>query len=134
MESEQLTVIRRGLELFNLGEYEAAIETLPPEIECDSSEAVLDGALYRGRDEVLAYWKEIGERWDDFRIETERWIEGDGVVLLLGRLIARGADSGVPVEATWDQVWRVKGDVPVRCEYYSDRERAWGAAGLDPES
>jgi hypothetical protein len=83
---------------------------------------------------VLAYWREIGERWDDFRIEADRWIEGDGVVLLLGRLIARGVGSGVPVETTWDQVWTIEGTVPIRCENYIERDRAWRAAGLEPES
>jgi ketosteroid isomerase-like protein len=134
VDPEAAAVIRRGLELFNLGEYEASIATLPPEIEWDTSAAVLDGAAYRGRDEVLAYWHEIGERWDDFRIEADRWIDGDGVVLLLGRLIGRGVGSGVPVEHSWDQVWTVEGATPVRCENYSDREQAWRAAGLEPES
>jgi ketosteroid isomerase-like protein len=52
---------------------------------------------------------------------------------MLGRLIARGAGSGVPVDTQWDQVWRVEGGAPVRCENYTDRARAWRAAGLEPE-
>ncbi len=128
-----MAIIRRGLELFNRGEYAASVATLPPDVEWDSTDAVPDGALYRGRDAVVAYWHEIGERWDDFRIEADRWIEGEGVVLMLGRLVARGAGSGVPVDAPWDQVWRIEGAVPVRCENYSDRKGAWRAAGLEPE-
>ena len=91
-------------------------------------------SVYRGRDEVLRFWHEIGHRWQDFRIEPERWIEGEGVVLMLGRLVARGTGSGVPVEGSWDQVWRISDGVPVRCENYSDRDRAWRAAGLEPEA
>ncbi len=82
---------------------------------------------------MLALWRELPNRWDDFRIEPERWIESDGVVLMLGRLIARGVGSGVPVRDTWDQVWRVEGEMPNRCENHTNRGRAWRAAGLEPE-
>ncbi len=126
-------MILRGLELFNGGDYEAAIETLPPDIEWDTTAAVPDGDAYHGRDDVLAYWRAIPERWDDFRIEVERTVEDEGVVLLLGRLHGRGADSGVPVETSWDQVWTIEGGVPVRCQNFSDRGRALAAAGLEPE-
>jgi hypothetical protein len=133
VEADPLSVIRTGLELFNDGEYEASIATLPPQIEWDSTDAVPDGGLYRGRNAVLTLWVEIGQRWDDFRIEADRWIEGDGVVLMLGRLVGRGVGSGVPVEGGWNQVWRLEEDVPVRCENYTDRDRAWREAGLEPE-
>jgi ketosteroid isomerase-like protein len=125
--------IRRGLELFNRAEYEAGIVELSEEIEWDTSGAVPDGGVYRGREQVLGLWREVGRRWDGFRIVPERWIEGDRVVLMLGTLVGRGAGSGVPVEGTWDQVWRVEGELPVRCENYTDRERAWRAAGLEPD-
>jgi ketosteroid isomerase-like protein len=134
VDPDAVPVILRGIELFNRGEYEAAIATLPPEMVWDTSAAVPDGAAYEGGQEVLGYWREIGERWDDFRIEVEQTIEGDGVVLLLGRLIGRGVGSGVPVEHSWDQVWTVQGAVPVRCENFTDRDQAWRAAGIEPEA
>jgi hypothetical protein len=82
---------------------------------------------------VLGLWRELPDRWDDFRIVPERWVEGEGVVLMLGTLIARGPQSGVPVEGTWDQVWRLAGDKPVRCENHSDRAAAWRSSGLPLE-
>ena len=132
MESEALRVIQTGIALFNEGRVEESIAALPPQIEWDSTDAVPDGDLYSGREEVLALWRDIQSRWDEFRIEPERWIEADRVVLMLGRMRARGAESGVPVDQPWDQVWRVEGDAPVRCENYTDRAKAWRAAGLEP--
>ena len=125
--------IRYGLELFNRGDYAASIAELAEEIEWDTSAAVPDGDLYRGREAVLGLWRGLADRWDDFRIVPERWIEGDGVVLMLGTLIARGTESGVPVEGTWDQVWHLAGDEPVRCENHSDRAAAWRSSGLPLE-
>jgi ketosteroid isomerase-like protein len=134
VESEPVAIILEGVALFNRGEYEAAVTTLGPEIEWDTTAAVPDGGVYRGREEVVAYWRGIPERWQDFCIEPERTIPGDGLVLLLGRLTGRGTDSGVPVESTWDQVWRLEAGRPVRCENYIDRDRAWRAAGLEPQA
>ena len=58
----------------------------------DPQQAIKEGC---GREQVLAFWKALGERWEDLRIERERWIAHDHVVLMLGRLIARGVASGV---------------------------------------
>jgi len=133
VDSEAAARIREGLELFSRGDYAASLLRLSPDIEWDTSAAVPDGALYRGRDEVLSFWSALSERWENFQIEPERWIEGDDVVLMLGRLAARGIGSGVPVDSTWDQVWTVADGLPVRCENFTDRARAWRASGLDPD-
>ncbi len=134
MESEPVAIIRKGLELFNDGEYDASIAILPPEIEWDSSTAVVDGALHRGRDEVLALWHEIGERWDDFRIEADRWIEGDGAVLMLGRLIARGRRAGSRSTDPGTRCGGSRAGCRSAVRTTPIATRAWRAAGLEPES
>jgi ketosteroid isomerase-like protein len=134
MERPPLERIQRGLAHFNRGEYASSIALLSPAIQWDTTDAVPDGRLYSGREEVLGFWTGMPDRWDDFRIEAERWIERDDVVLMLGRLEARGVDSGVPVTSSWDQVWRISGGEVVRCDNYMDRAKAWRAAGLEPDS
>jgi ketosteroid isomerase-like protein len=130
VEPRPLDQIKEGLALFNSGDYERSLEHLSATVEWDTTDAVPDGRLYRGREEVLGFWTGLPERWDDFRIEAEEWIEGDDVVLMLGRLEARGIDSGVPVRNSWDQVWRTAAGEVVRCANYSDRAKAWRASGL----
>jgi ketosteroid isomerase-like protein len=133
MERPPLERIQRGLAHFNRGEYASSIALLSPAIQWDTTDAVPDGRLYSGREEVLGFWSGMPDRWDDFRIEAERWVDGGEVVLMLGRLEALGADSGVPVRNSWDQVWRIAGDEVVRCENYINRAKAWDAAGLEPQ-
>lgn len=130
MEPRPLETIQQGLVLLNQGEYKRSIDLLSESIEWDTTDAVPDGRLYCGREEVLGFWKGLPSRWDDFCIEAERWVEGDGVVLMLGRLEARGVDSGVPVTTSWDQVWRIESGEIARCENYTDRSQAWRASGL----
>jgi ketosteroid isomerase-like protein len=132
MSEDNIALVREGLAAFNRGDFEASLETSSPELEWDTSTAVPDGRTYHGRAEILAYWRSIAERWDDFRIEPDEWIEaGPETVLMLGRLVGRGTESGVPIESTWDQVWRLRDGELVACENYSDRSRARRAAGLD---
>jgi ketosteroid isomerase-like protein len=103
------------------------------EIEWDTTGLLPDGRVHRGRAEIRAYWEDVAERWEDLRIADDRWLEGEDCVVMLGRLISRGARSGAPVEAPWHQVWRFRGDVPIRCDNYSDAEAALRAAGLSSE-
>ncbi|HET7574072.1 MAG TPA: nuclear transport factor 2 family protein, partial [Solirubrobacterales bacterium] len=86
MEPPALERVQLGLALFNRGEFQASLDLLSPAVEWDTTNAVPDGRLYSGRDEVLGFWEGLPERWAGFRIEAEEWIEGDGVILMLGRL------------------------------------------------
>jgi ketosteroid isomerase-like protein len=131
MAEEIVSVVREGLDRFNRGDLEGALEQFSPDVEWDTTGAVPDGQTYRGREEVLAYWRSIAERWNDFRIEADEWIAADDVtVLMLGRLRGVGTESGVPIEHSWDQVWRLRGNEVVVCENYTQRERAMAAAGV----
>jgi ketosteroid isomerase-like protein len=132
--AENVELVREGLALFNRGDFDGSLETLTPEpaFVWDTRTAVPDGGVYHGVDEVRAYWESIAERWDDFRIEPEEFVDVDAdTVLMLGRLIGRGTESRVPVESTWDQVWRFRDGVAVACENHSDRARARRSAGAE---
>jgi len=129
VEPRPLERIKQGLALFNRGHYQESLNLLSPDVEWDTTDAVPDGRRYSGRAEVLEFWEGLPERWTDFRIEAEEWLEGRDVVLMLGRLEARGVDSGVPVSNPWDQVWRISDGEVVRCENYTDRAKARRMAG-----
>jgi len=131
MSAENVALVREGLARFNRGEFASSLELFAPEIEWDTRDALPDGETYEGRDEVLGYWESIGERWHDFRIEADEWIEaGADTVLMLGRFLGRGTESGVQIEHSWDQVWRFHDGRVVVCENHTDRSRARRAAGL----
>jgi ketosteroid isomerase-like protein len=87
--------------------------------------------VYKGGAEIEAYWRDIFSRWHEFRIEPNEFRESEDAVVMLTSLHGKGAESGVPIVAPWHQVWRFRGDAPVRCENYSDRDEALRAAGID---
>jgi ketosteroid isomerase-like protein len=128
--SDQLRVVQEGLAAFNRREFDEAMGMFSPELEWDTTRLLPDGRVYSGREAVRAYWADVVERWDELRIEAERWLEGDDRVLMLGRLVGRGAGGGVPVEGPWHQLWWFRGGVPVRCDNYGDAAAALRDAGL----
>ena len=130
--SDRIELVRRGTELFNRRDFERSLRLLAAdsEFEWDTTTVVPDGRVYRGVSEVEAYWSDVFSRWHEFRIEPEEFHEGGDAVVMLGSLHGRGAGSGVPIVSTWHQVWRFRGETPVRCENYGDRDEALRAAGL----
>jgi uncharacterized protein len=129
--SDRVRRLREGTEAFNRGDFEESLDLLGDELEWDTTALLPDGAVHSGRDEIKAYFIDVWDRWDDFRIVPEEWVESRDCVVMLGRLVGKGSGSGVPIEAPWHQVWRFEGETLVRCENYADRDEALRAAGTE---
>lgn len=83
-----------------------------------------------GPAEIHAYWRDVFQRWDEVRIEVDELLTTEDRVVMLGRLLGKGAGSGVPIESPWHQVWTFHGEKAARCENFGDRAEALRAAGL----
>jgi ketosteroid isomerase-like protein len=130
VDAELVERVRAGLDAFNEGDFDRALDMMGDEPEWDTTHAVPDGTFYRGREAIKAYWLDIAERWIALRIEADDWIEAGERVVMLGRLVATGSGSGVPVEGPWNQVWSLAGERALRCENYVDPGAALAAAGV----
>jgi ketosteroid isomerase-like protein len=75
---------------------------------------------------------EMAAAWDPWRQDVERVIDAgqDRVVALL-RLIARGRESGVPVQFPWALVMTLKGGRIATSRAFIDQHKALKAAGLE---
>jgi ketosteroid isomerase-like protein len=56
---------------------------------------------------------------------------GDGVVLVLGRLVAEGRHSGAPVEGEWAVVVTLRDGKIASTRWYTDRGAAFAATGVE---
>jgi ketosteroid isomerase-like protein len=69
--------------------------------------------------------------WDDFRVEADEYRElDDERVLVLGRVIGRGARSGVEIVQRRAGLFHVRDGKLTRLVLYWDRERALAELGL----
>jgi ketosteroid isomerase-like protein len=125
-------LIQEILDAMNAQNPDAVAALGDPEMEFHSALAsVVEGRVYRGRDGLADYFRDIGDafgevRWGPFEIVRRT---GDDVVLLL-RATVRGRGSGVPLEQASPQVWSFRDGKPWRNIVYPSLAEALEALGL----
>jgi ketosteroid isomerase-like protein len=74
---------------------------------------------------------DFSEAFESFALEPREYIDaGDGKVVVVAHLTARGKGSGAPVERLDGMVWTVRDGKTVRLDYYGSRAEALEAVGL----
>jgi ketosteroid isomerase-like protein len=123
MSQQNVEHVRRWMEHW-LRTGEALWEDLDPEFEIVDHD-IPDAGTYRGRDGVREWLADFGAAWESFTVEPQEYIDaGDGKVVLLVRLSARGRGSGVSLERLDGIVWTVRDRKSVRLDYYNTRAAA----------
>jgi ketosteroid isomerase-like protein len=129
MSRQDVEHMRRGVEHF-LRTGEARWEDMDPECEMHDHD-LPDAVTYRGHEGWLEWRAHFAEAWETDALEPEEYIDaGNGRVVLLARLSARGKGSGVAVERREGIMWTVRDGKTVRIDYYSSPDEALEAAGL----
>jgi ketosteroid isomerase-like protein len=132
MPERDVEVVRRAL---------AASTAQPPDFETINAlygpEHVLtsdwgvEGREYRGARGFAEAIADLDASWQEWRQEIEDVLDaGDGRVLVLVRLKARGRESGAPVDQPWAMLITLREGKLIASHTYLDRARAFGAAGL----
>jgi ketosteroid isomerase-like protein len=121
--------MRRGVEHFRRTG-EALWADLHPDVEMHDHD-IPDGALYRGHDGWREWSAHFAEAWESVSLEPQEYIDaGDGRVVLVARVAARGIGSGVEVERLDGVMWTIRDGKTVRMDYYGSPAEALEAAGL----
>ena len=133
MSEENVDIARKVADALNRRDVEAILAYANPEIELHS--AIIGGAegnTYRGHDGVRQWMAESIATFAELRGETEEWQYRDlgDDVLTIGRVYARGRESGVEIDSpmAWLTTFR-DGKIVLTRGYLNVRE-ALEAAGL----
>lgn len=126
-------VLSRLYDAFNVGDYEAAVELLAPEVEYHELPGMLGAkdivGVYRGRQEVMRWLGEFLGEWETFRSEPEHMTElGAGQVLVTEKWRGRSRHSGVDVAMTVAALYTVRDGQIARQRYFRSPEEARLAA------
>lgn len=125
-------LVLAGIARFNERDFDGASESFAPEIEWRTGiQPLLGSEAARGREEVLAFWHETVEGFDDFRIEvlgTEEPAPGRVIVEL--RYRGRGHASGLELENLSWTVYRLDGNRIVSVHDHSTRAAALDEVGV----
>jgi ketosteroid isomerase-like protein len=129
--SDNVDILRRGLEAFNRDGVEGLIEILDPEFEGHTDpELTIEPGVYVGHAGIRRWFAGFEGFIDDVRFEPDEFIPAGDRVLVPGRLVGRGRDSGIEAAQRLFQVWTLRDGKVVRLESYTDMASARAAAGM----
>jgi ketosteroid isomerase-like protein len=132
MSQENVEACRRAFDaLGTRRDTEAGLRYIDPEVELRS--AIVGGAegnTYRGHEGVRRWMAESDATWAELRLEAEEYRDLGDDVLMIGRLVARGRESGVEIESPIAWLSTVRAGRIVRSRGYLDPREALDAAGL----
>ncbi len=109
-------------------------ELLDPDVVWDISDTPSPMAgIYRGRDEVRAFYRRWSSAFSDWNYDIERMIEAGDEVIVIVHEHGRGRGSGVEVGMRRANVWTFEDGKVVLFRSFSSPEAALQAAGLEPD-
>jgi ketosteroid isomerase-like protein len=130
MSRENVEQVRRGLELWNDGDFDEFLAESPDDVEWVIAEENPNARTLRGRDEIADYLRDWTSTMPGLRFEVAEWIDAGDAVLTLGTVSGRAGADGPEIGVPIATVTYFEGDRPVRVEEYLDYERARAAAGV----
>ncbi len=122
--------MRRIFDGWGRGDLRAGVEHFDPHVLLVLRPEFPEAGTYCGPDEIRGYTKQLLSAWDEFAMAGEEFIEAGDSVVVSVRQHGTGAESAVPVEHRYYQVWTFRGRAVIRIESVWDRAEALDAVGL----
>jgi ketosteroid isomerase-like protein len=129
MSEENVEIVRRHMDAYLSGDFEAALRVYSPEVECDTTVRP-EGSVYRGREGVIEAFRVWRGTWEGWKGEIEEIIDGGDRVLMVLHESGRGKGSGVEVEQRTFFVYTLRNDMIVHALVLVNEAQAFEAAGL----
>lgn len=129
-------MVHAWIAAINRRDLAALLEIADPAIEFKSYLAALSGrdGAYSGHEGLECYFRDLSDAWASFQVEQDECRDLGDVVLMVGRLKAKGRSSGLEMEErlVFLHAFR-EGTGPgryIRHQYFSTIDEALKAAGL----
>ena len=134
MSQENVEAFKRGLDAFNRGDVEAVLKELDTEVEWHPVlQMVMLGeeeTVYRGHEGVREAFRHWDEIFAEIHIELAEIRDLGDRIVAIGRIHARGQESGAEVDSPAAWVAALKHGKAVCVSEYLDPEAALDSAGL----
>lgn len=127
MSQKNVEIVKRGFEAYVRGDLAAATANHSDDVVFNPTEET----PIRGREAVLSYIRRWEEPWDDYELQVEEYLDAGESVVVTIHVKARGAGSGIEVDARSHQVHTLRDGKLVRMDEYLVRDEALRAAGVE---
>jgi ketosteroid isomerase-like protein len=128
MSEQNVEIVRAALEAFRRGEVDIALEHAHPDMV--SKRIDPDGAVFHGRDGLLALMADWVESFEDWSYRAEEFIDAGEHVVVRVHQSGRGAGSGAMVDGDIWLTYAFEHGKVKRFTLFADRERAFEEAGI----
>jgi ketosteroid isomerase-like protein len=129
MPPTNVEVVKAVVDAFNRADFQTAMDMCAEDVEFDWSRRMIDGEVFRGREETTRFLQGILEIFDEIHIPAEDLTDlGNGLVLLYGTARFKGRASGLDVEAAAANLWEVRDGMVTRFRFFQTKEEALEAA------
>jgi ketosteroid isomerase-like protein len=131
MSADNVEIAKRAVAAFNQHDLDAFMEMATPDIELSPAMAgAVDGSSVRGREGIEMLFGEILDIWEEQHVIADELRDLGDRVLVLGRIVARGRASGIPVETPGATISDFRDGKISRVRAYLDHGEALRAASL----
>ena len=131
MAQENVEKVRRSFAKYNRGDIKGALEEWAADAVWDWSNGHgFDAGIYRGRDEIRAFWQQRGAAWEESRLEIVDLVEVDHDRVIVENVgYSRGRD-GIHVEARSAWLVTFQDGEQISLTLFQTMQEALEAAGL----
>jgi ketosteroid isomerase-like protein len=130
MSQENVEIVQRSIAAYNRRDFEALRELSRPELEVDwSASRGLEAGVYRGLEEVLRFYQDFLDTFEQVDVEPNRFIKSADSVVVPNTAYVRGRD-GIETVARSALIFEVRGGLVARICLYQEMREALEAAGL----
>jgi ketosteroid isomerase-like protein len=131
MSQQNVSLVKRGYELWNTREMEAAKVMFAPDLVMSTPPDWPDAITSSSRDEAFARLVENRSLFESDRLAPERWIDAGDCVIVPTQWcgVPKGASAEVSVLVV--PVFTVRRESIVRLDWYGSVEQAVEAVGLE---
>jgi ketosteroid isomerase-like protein len=129
--SQNVELVRRGLEVFNSGDIDRILSFTGADFEIEVPPGLsAEPDTYRGYEGVRRYFRSFDEAMDEVHFQAERFWDAAEAVVVDARVTARGKQTAIPVEQRAAQLWTIRGGEVVRIRAYASLSEALETVGL----
>ena len=132
MSQENVEAVERFVDAFSRRDVEAMLEELDPEVEWHSAflaPLVGEATVYRQHEGVRELLRDLYEALAEIHIEISEIRDLGDRIVGIGRIRARGKESGAETESPFGYVTDIKNGKAIRIRAYLDPKDALEAAG-----
>jgi ketosteroid isomerase-like protein len=131
MSQQNVEAFKRGVSAANRGDIEAGLEEIDPEVEWHAAIQTLgEATVYRGHEGLRKLYRSFSGVFAEVHYEFSEIRDLGDRVLAVGRMRARGLESGVETESPWAFLVQFKNGKAIWVRAFLDPSEALEAAGL----